>query len=81
MSPEDELKAKVKELEEKLVARESEIQAVHTFLDAAGVVLPAGYEEMKPDEQQRSCMCAARVAQFIIAKVGCPFIMQRACDS
>jgi hypothetical protein len=80
MSPEDELREKIKELESKLVAYEGEFQAVHTFLDAAGVMLPPGYEDMKPDELQRKSTCAGRVAQFIIAKTGCPFKLQRAAE-
>lgn len=68
----EKLRAEADELRDKVRSREGEINAVHVILDGAYVNLPDNFEDLKPEEQQRASMCAARVQQFIMGLTGCP---------
>jgi len=75
----DEKDAKIdtlsKRLEELIVENtelKAEIVSIHTILDGTRLVMPADFEELKPNEQTRACTAAGRVQQFLMALTACP---------
>jgi len=75
----DEKDAKIDRLEKRLeelivenAELKGEINAIHTQLDGTRLVMPADFEELKPDEAGRAISAPGRVQQFLMALTACP---------
>jgi hypothetical protein len=66
-APNDELLARIRELQEENVQLRSEIQAVHGMIDGVRLSLPEVYDEMSEEDKTRAMGLPCRVQMLVMA--------------